>query len=330
VKLPFTFGIRLIFRLILPGLILAAAFYPLCHVVFFWLGAKLGFLTIYPFETVFWGWLIVLLDMPIYMLFEGRRYWPETLISFGKSCELKRLRKLTRKAGRDMRRSNHRVYLEANISLLDFPIGVDGQPTVQYPTKLGNLLAAYESYPSVKYQLDAIFYWPRIWIMLDKDLREEIDTSQSLADSAIYVSFASWVSAATLIFYAMIYPWHARLDIQYLPSRSVLVGLSFLCGVGGYFFYRASLAVNRQYAELFKALFDQFRSSLVFVDDVAAHVARRGGAPGVNRDENYRIVSRYLRWHRIRPPGEQANYTPEAWRERAQVPTLPADDEESG
>ena len=283
-KLPFTFGVRLIFRLILPGLILAAAFYPLCDVVLFWLGAELGFRTIYPFETIFWGWLIVLLDMPIYMLFEGRRYWPETLISFGKLCELKRLRRLTGKAGREMRLSNYRVYLEKNIALLDFPIDADGEPIVQYPTKLGNLLAAYEGYPSVKYQLDAIFYWSRIWVALDKDLREEMDTSQSLADSAIYVSFACWLSTATLIVYAMIYPWHTRIHLQYLPSTPILIGLSCLCGVGGYFFYRASLAAHRQYGELFKALFDQFRTSLVFVDDVAEHVARLGGASKVKFD----------------------------------------------
>jgi len=85
--------------------------------------------------------------------------------------------------------------------------------------------------------------------------------------------------------------------------------------------YRVALFAQEQYGELFKALFDQFRGKLDFVDDVAKRVGRLSDDPHAalrQPHEKYRIVARFLRWHRLHPPGETKVYTPEAWqRERA-------------
>ena len=74
-KLPFEFGIKLLFRLVFPGLIFAAAMVPLVHWGLHALGMKIKVLYLFPFEAILWGWLFFICDMHIYMLFEGRCYW---------------------------------------------------------------------------------------------------------------------------------------------------------------------------------------------------------------------------------------------------------------
>ena len=44
--------------------------------------------------------------------------------------------------------------------------GQAGEPAAEWPTRLGNAIAAFEQYSDNRYGLDAIFYWPRIWINL--------------------------------------------------------------------------------------------------------------------------------------------------------------------
>jgi hypothetical protein len=81
--------------------------------------------------------------------------------------------------------------------------------------------------------------------------------------------------------------------------------------------YRLAIFAQRQYGELFKALFDQFHDQLKFVDKVVGIAGALGADTDVGFKERYAIVSRYLRWHRIRPRGEK-NVTPEAWQAELQ------------
>jgi hypothetical protein len=78
-KLPFDFSIKFIFRLVLPGVVLAAAFVPAVHAFLHALGIWIKFEYLFPIEVIAWGWVVVVSDTPIYMLFEGRRYWPAPL-----------------------------------------------------------------------------------------------------------------------------------------------------------------------------------------------------------------------------------------------------------
>jgi hypothetical protein len=78
-KLPFDFGIKLLFRLLLPGFTLTAGISPLLFFIFAWIdwpGSHVYFLI---FAVIVSGWLVLVLDMPIYIAFEGRRYWPRRL-----------------------------------------------------------------------------------------------------------------------------------------------------------------------------------------------------------------------------------------------------------
>jgi len=67
--------------MLLPGSILALGFFPLTLMLLDAVGwskrAEVSFLV----STGLFGWLMSILDLQIYMLFEGRRYWPKRIRS---------------------------------------------------------------------------------------------------------------------------------------------------------------------------------------------------------------------------------------------------------
>jgi hypothetical protein len=189
-KLPFDFSIKLLFRLVFPGAILAAALVPALHALLRAFGLNINFAYLFPIEVIAWGWVIVVSDMTIYMLFEGRRYWPSPIRRLLMWCQQRRLQRL-REIIRNPPPPNtdRRRFSEAGVEYRLYPIRRDGEAFVRYPTRLGNVIESFENYPNVKYGLDAVFYWYRLWVVLDKDLREEIDSAQAVVDSTVYISF---------------------------------------------------------------------------------------------------------------------------------------------
>src|SRR5690348_8279610 len=93
-KLPFEFGTKLIFRLVFPGAVIAIAMMPLVNAILAALNVLVSPEIAIPIEIVGWGWLIALSDMHIYMIFEGRRYWPIWLRVVLTRRENERLNKL--------------------------------------------------------------------------------------------------------------------------------------------------------------------------------------------------------------------------------------------
>jgi hypothetical protein len=317
-KLPFDFGIKLVFRLALPGLILAIVLSPLVLAFFRSIGVDVARLEILALGTVLLGWAITLADMPIYMLYEGRRFWPRKLLKWGIEREKRRIAKLKQIIKDAEANEENELALESEIKLLEFPLGKNDCPVARYPTRIGNLITAYEDYTIVKYGFDTIFYWPRLWALLEKDLREEIDSQQAVADSSVYVSFALWISAAVLVCYAIAVGIF-RLKIADVPSAPGLLLFAAGCAGAAYAIYRVSLFTHAQLGELFKALFDQHHSKLNFDAVVKKVGGLVGDADALTRPEaeKYMMVSRYLRWHRVRPPGEKRTYTPKEWKEEA-------------
>jgi hypothetical protein len=332
VKLPLEFGIKLVFRLVFAGVILAAALVPAVHGSLHAIGVAIRFEYLFPIEVIVWGWAILISDMRIYMLFEGRRYWPSVARRFFMRRQQRRLDGLKAQidAGPG---SDRRKYLEAGVDYGLYPVDNGGDAYVAHPTMLGNIIESFETYPKVKYGLDSVFYWYRLWVVLDKDIREEIDNSQSLVDSTVYVTFALYASAIILLVYgaattsaALLERWlgwpHA-LHLPYIPSAPVLCGLAFLCALAGFLVYHSSLTAHAQFGELFKSVFDQFRSRLAF-DDVLAEVGRTIDSPYLflrPQREKHQIVWRYLRLHRIRDEASGKNLTTREWAERREAAT---------
>lgn len=325
-KLPLDFGLKLIFRLVIPGVLLAAAMVPLVHWAMQSVGVHLKFEYIFPIEIIGWGWAVVICDMHIYMLFEGRRYWPGWLREWMVKREEKRLNRAQESMAKYRRappagtpnaisESERRArYLEASVEYGWFPLNEDGNVSVPRPTRLGNLIESFESYPSAVYGLDSVFYWYRLWIVLDKESREELDNAQALADSTVYLTFVLYLSAIMMLVYALF----SKLGVNFahVPNPLMLCVLAICCLLIGFVIYRLSFHTQAQYGELFKAVFDQYRTKLNF-DDVLTTVGEIAHLPYLalkpQREKNM-IVWRYLRWRRIRDDGTGENKPVGEWR----------------
>jgi hypothetical protein len=152
--------------MIFPGMILAAAMAPASDALLDRIGLSLKIVYSYPFAVVAWGWVIVVCDMRIYMLFEGRRYWPHPLRRGLIKLQQLRLVRLLKKSENE--KTDPRRALEAQVELRHYPVNADGDPYVEFPTRLGNIIEEYETYSRIKYGISAVFYWYRLWVVIDK------------------------------------------------------------------------------------------------------------------------------------------------------------------
>jgi hypothetical protein len=146
-----------------------------------------------------------------------------------------------------------------------YPLDPQSHPSASNPTLLGNIIAAYETYPLTRYGMDSVFYWPRIWLQLEKEKKEEIDASWSRADGALslsLVAFAgglSWLTVPVAGYCGLLLQ-HARPPLN-APLTAGLSGLGLL--VVGYLIYRFSLGLHIANGETFKAVFDLNRDRLI-------------------------------------------------------------------
>jgi hypothetical protein len=338
-KLPLTFGTdQLLFRLVLPGLVLALVLWPAVVSID---GASVDPLLYLPLVALFAGWLLGLCDTQIYMLYEGRRHWPMRLRCRALRREQRRLLRLQVSAERARATGDRQRYLEACSDIARFPLAPDGERYAAMPTRLGNLTYEYELYPNCKYGLDSVFFFYRIWVSIDKDLRDELDRKQASVDGAFYLSFV--LALAALWFFGWFWillaadsygesaqvlsPWllGKRIEFAWALPTWVNSPLSGICLVLPYGVYRLSLYGHAQYGEFFKALFDQHRSRLQHQDllDYLAQATGDSSLGAADFKQANRAIWRYLRWHKMRLPGQDENRNLEAilaTREAADAP----------
>lgn len=367
-KLPFDFAIKFVFRLLIPGFFLGIGFLPLLNTVidiYNW-NDKSAYLFVFLVITL--GWLTVISDMPIYMLFEGRRYWPDAIRNRFLRLEIKRLRRTLRRLeiseSEEVRskeetllsklearlrtrsfphlknrlrliRLKRRVQknlltdtqkgLEAAFDIRNFPMSHEGDYFIRYPSRLGNLLEAFEGYSLRVYGIDSIFWWWRLWLKIDKDTREEIDNSQALADSTVYTSFALYFSGLIWLTYAVLTTLQlfiinyfpslkpllpvARVTMnQHLPGRVITWLLALVFLVTGFIVYRLSIRLHAQFGELFKSFFDVYEYKIKTSKMIKEIAEMSSESPVVTFNKNIRrreqlsVVTRYLQYHRYLCP----------------------------
>lgn len=306
-KLPFTFNLTLIYRLLLPGFLLSIGLFPLLNA-----GRESGI----PLEvsltlsTILFGWLIVVLDMQIYMVFEGRRYWPRPVLNLFLRLEERRLARLRRAI--DQKDLDRRKYLEALAKIRWFPINDEtGRCVTRCPTRLGNLIYSYENYSSRIYGMDAIFYWPRIWLVLNKDIREEIDAQQALADSTLYCSSALYICGFLYLIYSFLSLFNVCWIEDFAKTSSLLL-FAFLAIMSALLLYRMSFHTHARFGDTFMAIFDMHREKLVF-PGVIERISEFTGLKEMDSKAKYKHIWRYLQYNLIKKPGEPLK-TPEQMR----------------
>jgi hypothetical protein len=335
-KLPFDLGVKLFFRLLLPGFLLTLGLFPILFALLDSFGLAQQRDVAFVLTTILLGWLLLAGDMPIYMLLEGRRYWPLFLWKGLLNCEKNRLVKLNARIDAYYQKLEKKVsgeideidetiwrrYIEASVEKRFFPLDENGERCAKYPTHLGNTLTSFETYAKTRYGLEDIFYWPRIWVNLSKDLREELDNQQAMADSTVYSTFALASAALLWAFYGLfkvlIGPVAAFLyyhKILYEPlGKGILAHIPepFVCFlVGGasllfsYFVvYRLAIFTNEQYGNYFMAIIDTNVSKIEKYVDVKGIANKITALTNIHIDdkEKFEAVRRYLQYYNAKLP----------------------------
>jgi len=309
-KLPFEFGIKLIFRLVLPGFLLTLGLYPPLMTLRDRAGWTIEVEYLLVFSIIITGWLLLTLDQPIYMFLEGRRFWLRPIRTIFIWTEDRRLKKLQvdedkfyelSQASTGGKKQNYNQrYVEASVEKRKFPLDANGLPEAKFPTRLGNLIDSYESYPSKRYGVNAIFHWYRIWLTLDKDLREELDNRQALADSSVYASIALLISGLLWLVYWLLSKLGSQVIGHFSQGYSLWLGAAFL--VLSYIMYRAALHPQAQYGESFKSVFD-LNEKQINVTRVVEQVADLTHNPELvnqTRQQQLQTAWRYLHNYKVK------------------------------
>lgn len=81
------------------------------------------------------------------------------------------------------------------------------------PTTLGNLLRSAEEYPKVRYGLDAVVCWPRLWLLMPGETLEALSEAREQLDAA--ARFMLWILLFTV--WTIWTKW-AALSLLLLPA----------------------------------------------------------------------------------------------------------------
>ncbi|MGH3209391.1 MAG: hypothetical protein ACRDNO_16685 [Trebonia sp.] len=115
-------------------------------------------------------------------LLEGYLRWAwadATLGKLGRSRERKRRARLAQD-------KSELAYLRGYLA---FP----PEPSPLLPTRLGNALRAAESYPGdeQRWGLDAVFWWPRLYLILPDSARAQVDDARAALDQLVVLTMLS-------------------------------------------------------------------------------------------------------------------------------------------
>lgn len=279
-----SFGFPLFLKVIIPGIVGAFFLNPLIASILIKLELDVGFSgkslskigLFFAGLALFIGFMLYFLDHYIYRIFEGYKFWPECIRKY-------RTRKLDEKVkNRFVKYQSAEDEIDRKILmewLMRFPLkegAKEAETEAILPTQMGNIISSYESYPYSRYGLNAIFYWPRLWLSLDNETRKEMDKIWAEADCMTYISFVL-VCSAIFGFLAFLFDYFNIITLILgpigKPIDSLAIGKmsftpSFFLGLGiislafSSLFYRLSLPLHVKNGSYFQSLFDLHRDKL--------------------------------------------------------------------
>lgn len=128
------------------------------------------------------------------------------------------------------------------------------------PTEFGNVLAEYELYSEKQYGVHMIVFWQHLWLILPKELREDLDLRSAKADFNVYVSFIllTFAFIGSTMFAFQSNSWYKFFSWS-IPKALIIAVISLF---GCYIFYKLSISEHKAYGRYVKAVFDLYKSDL--------------------------------------------------------------------
>jgi hypothetical protein len=213
--------------------------------------------------------LLFALNIPLIRLYEGYPWQNSWLGQWRTKDQRRRARLLqqVRERARLLTRQTH----EANVSNAlppDFStlLNRSGQARSSFPvketsilpTRLGNVIRAFEGYPMLKYGIDAIILWPRLAQKLPKEVQEALDDAKASFDFMLNCSVLSAVSAVAEMTTGLIrhHSSYSSYAGTWLLWTTFFLALSYLFYLG---------AINRaaSWGTEVKVAFDLYRFELL-------------------------------------------------------------------
>lgn len=125
------------------------------------------------------------------------------------------------------------------------------------PTRLGNVIRAFENYPERQFSMSGIDLWPRLAPLLPERLASSIADAKMRCDFMLNASFLSGLLAAVALLMAALS--RNRTDHpDAWPLVSVALGIALVP-----LFYRGSISRARSWGDGVKAAFDLHRNDLL-------------------------------------------------------------------
>jgi hypothetical protein len=177
------------------------------------------------------------------------------------------------------------------------------RPHEMMPTRLGNILKAAELYPRLRYGIDAVLVWPRLFHVLPESLVGMLSLARAeLMGQLVYAVLAAAfaVSGGAYVLAAGGPAW-------------MLLGCVWGGGLASWAAYRIALGRALVYGHHLRVAFDLYRGSLF--------EALGEPRPSGLEEERLRWEELCLFWHRGVPPG--AGTAQGLPRGRAQPPDVP-------
>lgn len=130
------------------------------------------------------------------------------------------------------------------------------------PTRFGNIISAFESYPREAYGVDAISVWLRLGSVVPKRFAAAIEDARAQVDCFVNVFYLSLAIAAAAIGQAASLDWSSLGVVNLEPAglRLIVIG-----GVGvliAWLSYRAASARAIAWGDLVKSAFDCYLPAL--------------------------------------------------------------------
>lgn len=138
-----------------------------------------------------------------------------------------------------------------------FPYSVD----LILPTRLGNILRASETYPTVRYGMDAVSWWPRLYNLIPKETKQGIEG----ALNELYILLnLSTLSVIFFIWCLIVTSYYSITPVTINPEfifRYVYAGvIALICA---WFFYRISLHKAGAFGNQIRSAYDLYRLQLL-------------------------------------------------------------------
>jgi hypothetical protein len=209
------------------------------------------------------------LNIPLIRLYEGYP-WQKSLVGRWRASRqrkradlLEQTRERARLLTRQAREAGVRDHLPREFDLLlnsagqqrsSFPV----KTSSILPTRLGNVIRAFEGYPKLKYGIDAIMLWPRLAQKLPKETAETLDAAKMSFDFMLNCSVLAAVAALAEAVTGIIrqHPLHSSGAGPWLVATAIFLVLAYLFYLG---------AINRaaSWGTEVKVAFDLFRLDLL-------------------------------------------------------------------